>query len=184
MKKVTVIIIIIGILALIYILKRDSSPANNNNNTPTASESGTFRPDPSNATFIFSDGPVALSLGRSEKSIAPESAFVEEIILLDKFAYGDINTDGKEDTAVLLARYGGGSGIFIYVAAFVSGPVNYKGSKVIFIGDRIAPQAISINGRVVTVEYLDREPDEAFAAEPTVPTSKQFVYEAGELREK
>ena len=103
---------------------------------------------------------------------------------MDKFAYGDLNADGKEDTVLLLTRYGAGSGIFIYLAAFTSGPVTYKGSKAIFIGDRIAPKSLSIKGDTVTVEYLDRKPDEAFATEPTVSASKQFTYKNGEFVEK
>ena len=127
---------------------------------------------------------ITLSAGRNETQITPTSALVEETVLLDKFAYGDVNADDKEDTALLLARYGGGSGTFIYVAVFVSGPVTYRGSDALFIGDRVAPQSISINNGIVTVDYLDRGPDEAFAAEPTIPTSKQFIYKNGEFVEK
>lgn len=135
-----------------------------------------FHPDPSNATFIFDDGPITLSDGRSMRAATPQSALSEEIAIIDTVAYGDINQDNKEDTVLLLTRYGGGSGTFIYAAAFVSGPVSYKGSRVLFIGDRVAPQSISINRGIITVEYLDRNPSEAFAAEPTVLTSKQFIY--------
>ena len=162
---------------------RDDSPQEKTG-TPVASENGTFRPNPSNATFIFDDGPITLSQGRNERAITPSSALLEETTLMDKLAYGDINLDGKEDAALFLARYGGGSGTFIYVAAFVSGPVTYRGSEAIFIGDRIAPQSISINKEVVIVEYLDRGPDEALASEPTIQVTKQFVYRDGEFQER
>lgn len=176
MKKAVIIIIILASILLLYTM-RDKFPAKEAS-TPQVSENGLFRPDPSSATFTFDDGPITLSMGRNE------GASGEETILLNKFAYGDINADDKEDTALLLARYGGGSGTFIYLAAFVSGPVTYRGSKVIFIGDRIAPQSISIKQGIVTVEYLDRRPDEALATEPTVPVSKQFVYRNGEFQDK
>ena len=184
MKKLTlIIIVIIAVIALFYFLTHDRSPVGQ---TPTSSssENGTFHPDPSNATFTFDDGPVTLSGGQSERAVAPDSAFVEEIDILDKFAYGDLNTDNKTDTALLLSQYGGGSGTFVYVAAFVSGPVTYRGSKVFFLGDRIIPQSIAINNGVITVKYLDREPDEIMSVEPTISVSKQFVYLNGELVER
>ena len=181
MRKIIVIVIILGIVVLFYTM-RDKSPAEEAR-TPQANENRTLRPDPSNATFIIDDEQIILSAGRNERTIAG-SAIIEETVLLDKFAYGDINADSKEDTILLLARYGAGSGIFIYLGAYVSGPVTYRGSKVTFIGDRIAPQSISMSGGTVTVEYLDRGPDEGFAAEPTIPVSKQFVYKNGEFQER
>ena len=164
-------------------MMRDDS-STNKTGTLSKSEGGVFHPDPSNATFIFDEEAITLSAGRNEKKVLPGNTLVEETILLDKFAYGDINADGKEDTVLFLARYGAGSGTFIYLAAFVSGPVTYRGTEATFIGDRIAPQSVSINGGGVTVEYLDRGADEALAAEPTVATSKRFVYRAGEFQER
>ena len=182
MKKIIVIIVILAAAVFFYTI-RGKSPTEEVG-TPQINENGAFRPDPSSATFIFDDGSIILSAGRNERSVTPGSALVEETVLLDKFAYGDINADDKEDTVLFLARYGGGSGTFIYLAAFVSGPVTYRGSKATFIGDRISPQSISISRGIVTVEYLDRGPDEALVAEPTVRVSKQFVYKNGEFQEK
>ena len=176
MKKTIVIIFILAAAVLLYTM-RDKFPTEEAR-TSQVSENGLFRPDPSSATFAFDDGPITLSMGRNE------GASGEETILLNKFAYGDINADGKEDTALLLARYGAGSGTFLYLGAYISGPVTYRGSKVTYIGDRIAPQSISIKQGVVTVEYLDRRPDEALAAEPTVLISRQFTYRAGEFEER
>ena len=182
MRKIIIIIILVGVTVLFYAMRNDFSV--NDTGTSVVSENGVFRPDPSNATFTFDDGLITLSAGRNERSLTPGSARTEETVLMDEFAYGDINRDGKDDTLLLLARYGAGSGTFIYVAAFVSGPVTYRGSRTFFIGDRIAPQSISINGETVIVKYLDRGPDEALAAEPTVQMSKQFIYKNGELVEK
>ncbi len=177
MKKLLVLIIIIGAIGLLYYMRENS--LNDEIVTPSEKTGGTFRPDPSSATFIFDDETVTLSKGRNTND---ESA--EETALLDEIAYGDLNADGKEDTVVLLARSGGGSGVFIYVAAYVSGPVNYKGTNALFLGDRIAPSNISIANGVVTVSYLDRGENEALAAEPTVSVSKQFIYKNGEFQER
>lgn len=182
MKKLIVIIVLIILAAFFYVM-RSNSPANTNQ-TPETDGVSTFHPDPSNATFILDNESITLSRGKNSKSVVPGSAFIEETILMDNFAYGDINADGKEDTALFLARSGGGSGTFIYLGAYISGPVTYKGSSAVFVGDRIAPQSISISKGVVTVKYLDRKDGEAFATEPTVPVSKQFIFKNGGFQEK
>lgn len=176
MKKLLLLLVVIA--GALFFLSRNGSegvPQNVQTNTGSA--------NPNNATFSFDDGSVTLSSGRGEKE-DEESEFTESVELLPENAKGDLNADGKDDTVVLLARSGGGSGVFIYIAAYVSGPVNYKGTNAIFIGDRVSPESISVSNGVVTFEWLDRRPDEPFAAEPTVPASEQFVYQNGSFRER
>lgn len=159
MKKVVILVLIaLGVWYLFFVKNTVEVGPDD-----TTNQGDNFQPDPSQASFTGVEGDVAL---------------------LEEKAYGDLNNDQKNDVAVLLSESGGGSGVFIYVAAYVSGPVNYKGSNAVFLGDRVAPQSISIANGVVTVKYLDREEDEPFAAEPTVPASKQFVYRSGELVER
>ena len=186
MKKFLAIAVVIIIVVVFYFIFKDDSYVvpQTEEGAVSQNENGSFRPDPSNASFTFSDGVITLSGGRNEREIAPGSAFMEETVLLEKFAYGDINSDDKEDTALFLARYGAGSGTFIYLAGYISGPVTYRGTETVLIGDRISPQNISINNGVVTIEYLDRAPGEALAVEPTVPVSKQFVFKAGIFQER
>lgn len=183
MKKIITILGIVVVIAVVlyFVLPKETPEETVVSNTE---QGETFKPDPSNATFSFDEDSVTLSSGKNETPVAPGSAIVEETILMDKFAYGDLNADGREDTALLLAQYGGGSGTFIYVAVYVSGPVNYKGSEAIFLGDRIAPQNISINNGVVTVVYLDRKADEPLVAEPTVKVTKKFSLMNGKLVER
>ena len=182
MKKVFIIIIVIA-TALFFYTMRDSTPLEKTV-VPTENESEVFRPDPSSATFNIDDEVVILSAGRNEKPITPGSKLMEETVLLEQFAYGDINSDDKEDTVLLLSRNGVGSGTFIYLAAYVSGPVTYKGSKAIFIGDRIIPQSISINQGIVTINYLDRKIEDSFNTAPSIPITKLFVFRNGEFQER
>ena len=182
-KKIVLGLVVVLVLVGVYFLMRTGS-SGDKVGSPTVSQNGELRPDPSNATFTFDGEAVTLSNGKSEEEVAPGSAMVEETLLLDKFAYGDINADGKEDTLLLLARYGAGSGTFIYLAGFVSGPVTQRGTEAVFIGDRITPQSVSLNGDTILVRYLDRKSSEALAAEPTVPSSKQFIYRNGGFQER
>lgn len=176
MKKLLVIIIILGALIFLYFSSQKSGEVR-----PGEVTGEKFQPDPSNATFNFDDSSITLSNGKYEDS---ESESAEEINILEEKATGDLNADGKEDTVLLLVRNGGGSGVFIYAAAYISGPISYKGSNAVFLGDRISPQSISISNGVATIKYLDREEGEPFAAEPTIPASKQFVYKNGEFVER
>ena len=180
MKKFFLLILII-IVAVVYF----GFKGNNSNQDPISQETsnGSFQPDPSNATFIFDEGAITLSQGKFSRTLAPNSAIKEETALTSIRGYGDINNDNKNDTVAILVQSGGASGVFIYLAGYVSGPVTYKGTNAIFLGDRITPQSISINRGLVTVNYLDRKDGEPFAAEPTVPTQKTFEYKSGALLE-
>lgn len=173
MKKSLIIFVtvIVIVAAGLFYFSRD-----NTNIKQDTNQVADFEPNPDNATFRFFDKTITLSEGKNnEEDISTQ--------VLEQRASGDLNADGKSDTVVLLAQSGGGSGVFIYIAAYVSGPVSYKGTNVIFIGDRVYPQSVSISNGVVTLKYLDRKPDEPFAAEPTVLVSEQFVYKNGEFVE-
>lgn len=173
-KFIFLLIIAIAVVSLFYITRNNSSPQLG---FDKSRDSRNFKPDPSNGIFIFEDGPVTLTNGKNSKDDV-------ETAILGEISYGDINRDGKSDAALLISQYAGGTGIFIYLAAYVSSPTNYKGTNTIFIGDRISPQKISIKDEVITVEYLDREEDESFATEPTIPVSKKFVFRNGALEER
>ncbi|MBX4181469.1 hypothetical protein KW807_01225 [Candidatus Parcubacteria bacterium] len=173
MKKVLILIIIIAGVGFIYWHKNPQTSTN-----PTSTTGSTTKPNPESATISFDDESVTLSNGKDTNSDG------EETEILPQQDYGDLNNDGKDDTVFLVARSGGGSGVFIYAAAYVSGPINYKGSNAVFLGDRIAPKSIGVSNGVATITYLDRREDEPFAAEPTISRTIKLVYENGELVEK
>lgn len=181
-----IIALLIALLALVsYLLFIKDTPSGSEEVILTENEGENvgFKPDPRNATYMFGDGPITLSQGRTEIQLLPNSALMEEVFLTGQVAYGDINKDDRNDSAVILVRSGGGSGSFVYVTALVSGNTGYSGSNAILIGDRVAPKNISIASGVITVEYLDRGEDEPFAVEPTIAVTKQYSYRNGELVE-
>lgn len=147
-------------------------------------EPAVTHPDASNATFQFEDGPITLKNGDAVTNVTPNGEITEDTTLTNNIAYGDINGDGKNDTAVLLVQSGEGSGVFLYIGAYVSGLVQYSGTNTIFIGDRVIPKTISIdkNG-IITVTYLDRNSGEAMADDPTVLTIKHYAYKNGQLEQ-
>jgi len=176
-KSLTIALIILAIIGLWYFGRNKTSEP-----TPTAVTT-TSRPDASNGTFQFDDGPITLKKGSDTQAING-SGLTQETDLTDIVAYGDINEDKKDDAVVILMQTGGGSGDFFYLSAYVSGLVNYKGTNTIFIGDRIEPKSVSIKNEIITLTYLDRKPNEPFASDPTILTTKQFIYKNGELVKK
>lgn len=180
MKKLIIILLALAALVGLYMWFTGDEPLTDS----TATQVGAgYHPDPSAATFSFDGEAITLSNGQGQVTDAT-IGLVTETDLLDERGYGELNKDSKEDAVVLLSQSGGGSGTFIYVAAFVSGPLGYKGTNAVFLGDRIDPTSVSVSNGVATVTYLDRKPDEPMSAEPTVPTTKRFIYANGELVEK
>lgn len=176
MKKLIPILIILA-LALFgfYVYKTQEK-------IETPNEIGSsFRPEMNSGSFEIEGEMVVLSNGRGQ--ITGED-FESEIELISDKAFGDLNGDGKEDSASFLAYTSGGSGIFIYVVGYTSGPVGYKGSQGFFVGDRVAPVSLDIRNGVLFVEYLDRASGEPFSAEPTVSRSLELEYSNGEFVEK
>lgn len=166
------------VLVLIAFLTWRSPEAIQFNNTDNSKH-----PDASNASFSIDGEVVTLSNGVSQTK--DEIGLTSETTLLKNFiAYGDLNKDGNEDSALLLEVSGGGSGTFIYLAGFISGTLNRKGTEAVFIGDRIAPKTIAIKNGVITLTYLDRQSNEPFSSEPTVLKTKQFSLSNNSLVEK
>jgi len=93
----------------------------------------------------------------------------------------DLNDDGREDVAFLLTREPGGSGTFFYAVVALNTLTGYVGSEAFFLGDRIAPQPITIDEgltsrgtyrqNVIVVNYADRLPGEPFTARPSMGKS-------------
>lgn len=72
--------------------------------------------------------------------------------------------------AFIVTQDPGGSGLFYYVVAAIKGADGYKTTNGFFIGDRIAPQSITIprNSSELQVNFSDRQPGEPMTAPPSV----------------
>ena len=136
--------------------------------------------DPKNFTYDIEGREVTLVNGYAETQEAPGSATTIKTEYFGNEAKGDLNGDGKEDSAFLLKQQPGGTGVFYYLVAVIDG----KPTKTAFLGDRIAPQTTQISSGAVTVNYADRKPDEPMAATPTVGISKYFRVEGDVLVEQ
>jgi hypothetical protein len=182
-KTLYIVVVLLAIFGVWFVFNNAS---NVKPTAPIETKNTNFtHPDASNATFEFEDGPITLKNGSNEENIVPGGELTQTTSLTNTIGYGDINGDGKDDAVVVLIQSGGGSGVFVYIAAYASSPLDYKGSNAIFVGDRINPKSISISKEgIITFNYLDRKANEPYASEPTVPVSKTYIYSQGKLIEK
>lgn len=137
--------------------------------------------DPLSASYIVEGLKVQLVAGRAETEAAPGSAAKISTSAFGQPAFGDLDGDGDDDAALILLRQPGGSGTFFYVAAAVNTNGKFVGTNALFLGDRIAPQDISIRNGQVLVNYADRRPDEPMTVAPSVGQSRYFALKDGAL---
>lgn len=180
MKTLSKIVVVVLIVLGIWFLYRQTTIAPTS--TDVTNQALLTHPDPSNATFDFEDGALTLKDGVNEKQVDKSSAVVETS-LTDIIGYGDLNNDKKEDAVVVLVQDGAGSGLFVYIASYVSAPLKYLGTNAIFIGDRVEPKNIAIKNELISLTYLDRKTNEPMSAEPTVSITKTYKYSKGILVE-
>lgn len=124
------------------------------------------------AVYTINGEKVTLVNGISETEIASESVSKIVTKYFGNEISHDFDADGIADTAFILTQDAGGSGTFYYVVARlnkINGPV---GSAGVFLGDRIAPQNITIaKNNIIVVNYADRAKDEDFTVAPSVGKS-------------
>jgi hypothetical protein len=138
--------------------------------------------DPVNAIYTIEGSDIQLRDGHFEMPAAPGSAAKITVEMFDTPAYGNLNGDGDIDAAVILVYQSGGSGTFYYLGAALNKAGNYRGTNALFLGDRIIPQAVTIENRTIVVDFADRAPSEPMAAAPTVDATK-YAYIDGDSLE-
>ena len=144
-----------------------------------ATAGGPDKPDPLNTAYTL-DGvqdTVTLVDGRSEAPAAPNSAARVLTAVWGDPILADFSGDGREDAVLVLTQTRGGSGTFYYLAAAVREDDGYRAIGGAFLGDRILPQTVGVEGKRITVAYLDRNAGEAMATPPSQPRERMFVYD-------
>ncbi len=138
---------------------------------------------PANTSYFLENTWIKLENGRAEWQAAPGSASKTRVELSGNAVHGDVTFDGDTDALIFLQYEGGGSGTFFYLAAALSEKGQYRGTNAIWLGDRIGLPAARMRNGVITVEYLDRKPDEAMAAAPSVLRTRFFMLDGSTLLE-
>ncbi len=137
---------------------------------------------PFDAQYWIEAEAVQLNKGRALIETVPEAASKTVIRIFGDPVYGDLNHDGITDAALLLTRTSGGSGTFYFVAAAINRDGRYEGTEAVFLGDRIAPEALLIGHSLVIVDYKDRQSGEPMVAEPGVDRSMYLLFDSQGFR--
>ncbi len=138
---------------------------------------------PKDATYSIDGQSVTLIDGKAEVEAAPGSASKITTTYFGNEAMGDLNGDGKPDTAFILTQSTGGTGTFYYAVVALKTDSGYQGTNAVLLGDRIAPQTTEIKDGKVIVNYADRKAGEPMTASPSVGVSKYLKVSGEQLVE-
>jgi hypothetical protein len=138
-----------------------------------------------NATYEIEGRTITLVDGEAVEAPGSDLGGQGTYRYLGDEAIGDLNGDGRDDRAVILAFDPSGTGVFYYAAAVIAAPDGYghAGTNGMLLGDRVAPQSLAIDDGVVTVGYADRLPGEPMTAAPTAGKSLRLRLADGRLVE-
>jgi hypothetical protein len=80
------------------------------------------------------------------------------VALSDRMAFGDLNGDGSQDAAVILAVNSGGTGVFEYLVVVSDKDNKPQEIASVLLGDRVNIQNLSINKAKIRVKMLKHSP--------------------------
>lgn len=112
-----------------------------------------------------------LKNGVAEKEMVPGSAEKNTLALFGEPVYGDLNGDNLPDAAILLVNNPGGSGTFYYAVIAVNKNGTYHSTNALLLGDRIAPQTVTIKDGNAVFNYAVRKANEPMTTKPSVGKS-------------
>ena len=87
--------------------------------------------------------------------------------------FGDLNGDGTEDAAVLLAVNSGGSGQFVYLVPVFSIEGEPQPLESVFLGDRINLTSLAIRDQQITLNLVTQAPNDP-QSNPTLKVSRIY----------
>jgi LysM repeat protein len=139
-----------------------------------------------NATYqgIYNE-PVQLTGGKYEgKPFVEGGASRPTVTFVDPFnALGDLNGDGLEDAAVVLAENSGGSGVFLYLEAVVDQNGTPANVATQLLGDRVEIKSIAIDGGEIVIDMVTQGPNDPFCC-PSMEATLMYRLEGDRLVEQ
>ncbi|MFZ2522380.1 MAG: META domain-containing protein [Minisyncoccia bacterium] len=137
----------------------------------------TKQSDLKNISIQIQDDQFDLVNGFAEKEYTEGSATKNKISIFGEPVMGDLDNDGDLDSAMLLLNEPGGSGSFFYAVLAINQDGKYKATKVMFLGDRIAPQTVEIDDGRAVYNFAERKSGEPLLTQPSVGKSVWVHYD-------
>ena len=94
-------------------------------------------------------------------------------LILDVPAFGDLDDDGVEDAAVILATSGGGSGTFISLEAVINDKGAPNHAATVLLGDRVHVKSVAVESGEITVNMVTHGPDDPLCC-PTIEVTHKY----------
>jgi hypothetical protein len=104
----------------------------------------------------------------------------QSLTVLDMNARGDLNGDGVPDAAVVLVYWGGGSGVFNYLAAVLNDQGAPRHVASAELGDRVRIDGLSVAAGKVTVNLTVQGEHDPMCC-PTQAETRTFSLQGQEL---
>lgn len=138
---------------------------------------GANAPDISNMSYVVGSDIFNLKDGKAEKEYVLNHSEKNTLSILGEPIYGDFDGDKDTDAAVVLVNNPGTSGTYYYVALVINNAGDYKVSNALYLGDRIAPQAVIMRDGKLIVTYADRKEDDPMTESPSVIKNTWISYD-------
>lgn len=114
---------------------------------------------------------VKLTDGKYEAGDGADYALVE---VLPQSTLADLNGDGVQDAAVLLAENTGGSGVFVSLVAFLSSENGFSESQAVLIDDRPQINSLSVANGKITIDALIHAENDAMVS-PSLRVMESYM---------
>lgn len=115
---------------------------------------------------------VQLSNGQYEQG-SPDGTDYVSVTVTDFVASGDLNGDGRDEVAVLVAENYGGSGVFMFLAVYASLGGDLRFQTSIIVDDRPLINALSIEEGEIFLDATIHGAEDPFCC-PTLKTTQRY----------
>lgn len=94
-----------------------------------------------------------LPLATSNQSLVNKAIVKQQYFGFE--AYGDLNGDNKDDIAFIIQRDDKDRGQLFYLSSAIKSEVGNTGTNLVFLGNNIKPQNITIKDRNILIDYTN-----------------------------
>ena len=142
-------------------------------------------PDPAQASYAgILDDVVTLRDGRFEGQpyVAGGASRPVVMLLPEPRAVADMDGDGHDELAVLLAAESGGSGTFVYLAVIPGRGAGSQAATAALVGDRVRVTSLAVTGDAIHIVLLEFAPGDPMCC-PSRHGERRWGYRHGALIE-